>query len=75
MYALFEFTTGEDSLANIVNSIEHGHDSGIVDGVQGVTHDCDMPDAQLLHLIQITDVMLTTDAIEIVFGYKHSCHG
>ena len=39
----------EDSLVYIVDNIEHGHDSGRVDGVQGVTNYSHMSDTQLLN--------------------------
>ena len=53
-----------DGLVNIVEDIEHDHDSGGVD-MDGVTHDSDMLDSQLLNLSQITeDVMLITEDID-----------
>ena len=59
-----------DGLVNIVDNIEHSHDSGIVHVVRdnrivdGVTNDSDMFDSQLLNLSRITDdVMLITEDI------------
>ena len=53
-----------DGLVNIVDNIEHSHDSGIVDVVRdnrivdGVTNDSDMFDSQLLNLSRITEYFL-----------------
>ena len=59
-----------DGLVNIVDNIEHIHDSGIVHVVRdnrivdGVNNDSDMFDSQLLNLSRITDdVMLITEDI------------
>ena len=53
-------------VCNVINT-EHGHDSGIVKGAQGATHDSDMSDAELLNLTQITeDAMLIANASDVV---------
>ena len=59
-----------DGLVNIIDNIEHCHDSGIVHVVRdnrivdGVNNDSDKFDSQLLNLSRITDdVMLITEDI------------
>ena len=67
-----------DGLVNIVDNIEHSHNSGIVHVlrdnriVDGVTNNSDMFDSQLLNLSRITDdVMLITEDILVKITPRH----